>query len=217
MNESTARNIRVQDRYDELMRIGRHGHYETMFQVVREEIESLRQQLASCDAEIERLKTVPMRYRRMAFNAQLQDENTQLRQQLDHIKEVDFPRKVEAVSNGWRTRLDAERIVAKERFERLLSWVDDYCEVDDKDFVEIEPVVNAVLGEAIETNPLSDLRKQLAALKSELKTIGKAVDDPRTDLTMTMSEVIIEFKQQLAAALAAIKVKDKALEVANSR
>ena len=46
MNESTSRNIRVQDRYDELMRIGRHGHYETMFQVVREETESLRQQLA---------------------------------------------------------------------------------------------------------------------------------------------------------------------------
>ena len=89
MNESTARNIRVQDRYDELMRIGRHGHYETMFQVVREEIESLRQQLASCDAEIERLKTVPMRYRRMAFNAQLQDENAQLSQQLaDSQKQV---------------------------------------------------------------------------------------------------------------------------------
>jgi hypothetical protein len=57
MNESTARNIRVQDRYDELMRIGRHGHYETMFQVVREETESLRQQLAAAhkglDAAIE--------------------------------------------------------------------------------------------------------------------------------------------------------------------
>jgi len=86
MNESTARNIRVQDRYDELMRIGRHGHYETMFQVVREETESLRQ--------------------------------------------------------------------------------------------------------------------QLAALKSELKTIGNAIDDPRTDLTMTMSEIIIEQKKQLAAARA---------------
>lgn len=34
-------------------------------------------------AEVERLKTVPMRYRRMAFNAQLQDENNILRQ---HVK-----------------------------------------------------------------------------------------------------------------------------------
>ncbi len=91
MNESTARNIRVQDRYDELMRIGRHGHYETMFQVVREEIESLRQQLGAKDVEIARLKTVPMKYRRMAFNAQLQDENAKLSQQLDATQaKVDF-------------------------------------------------------------------------------------------------------------------------------
>lgn len=34
------------------------------------------------EKEIERLKTVPMKYRRMAFNAQLQDENAELRQQL---------------------------------------------------------------------------------------------------------------------------------------
>ena len=34
-------------------------------------------------AENGRLKTVPMRYRRMAFNAQLQDENAELGQQLD--------------------------------------------------------------------------------------------------------------------------------------
>jgi len=44
-----------------------------------EKIISLRQQLVSRDAEIERLKTVPMRYRRLAFNAKLQDENDQLR------------------------------------------------------------------------------------------------------------------------------------------
>ena len=50
--------------------------------VCEETIKSLRQQLAAKDAEIERLKTVPMKYRRMAFNAQLQNENDQLRQQL---------------------------------------------------------------------------------------------------------------------------------------
>ena len=37
---------------------------------------------ASRDAEVARLKTVPMKYRRMAFNAQLQDENAKLNQQL---------------------------------------------------------------------------------------------------------------------------------------
>ena len=50
-------------------------------------IVSLREQLAKKDAEIARLKTVPMKYRRMAFNAQLQDENEELRQQLADIKQ----------------------------------------------------------------------------------------------------------------------------------
>ena len=40
---------------------------------------------ASRDAEIARLKTVPMRYRRMAFNAQLQDEVTRLEQENDEL------------------------------------------------------------------------------------------------------------------------------------
>ena len=34
-----ARNARVQARYDELMHEGKHGHYETMSRVVREEVE----------------------------------------------------------------------------------------------------------------------------------------------------------------------------------
>ena len=38
--QKTARNARVQKRYDELMREGKHGHYETMFRVVREEVEA---------------------------------------------------------------------------------------------------------------------------------------------------------------------------------
>lgn len=38
-DEMNARNKRVADRYAELMHIGKHGHYETMFQIVREEVE----------------------------------------------------------------------------------------------------------------------------------------------------------------------------------
>lgn len=38
-DEKCARNRRVQNRYDELMQIGEHGHYETMFQVIHEECE----------------------------------------------------------------------------------------------------------------------------------------------------------------------------------
>lgn len=37
--EKNERNARVQARYDELMREGKHGHYETLFRVVHEEIE----------------------------------------------------------------------------------------------------------------------------------------------------------------------------------
>lgn len=37
--QKCERNARVQLRYDELMREGKRGHYETMFRVVREEVE----------------------------------------------------------------------------------------------------------------------------------------------------------------------------------
>lgn len=37
-DSKTAINARVQNRYDELMREGKHGHYETMFRIVHEEI-----------------------------------------------------------------------------------------------------------------------------------------------------------------------------------
>lgn len=33
----SGRNARVQARYDQLMREGKHGHYETLFQIVNEE------------------------------------------------------------------------------------------------------------------------------------------------------------------------------------
>ena len=52
------------------------------------ELEKLCAELAKKSAEIERLKTVPMMYRRMAFNAQLQDENNELRQQVAEKDEV---------------------------------------------------------------------------------------------------------------------------------
>ena len=37
--EKAERNRRVQERWDALCREGRHGHYETLFRVVREEVE----------------------------------------------------------------------------------------------------------------------------------------------------------------------------------
>jgi len=37
--QKTERNFRVKARYDKLMSEGKQGHYETMFRVVREEVE----------------------------------------------------------------------------------------------------------------------------------------------------------------------------------
>jgi hypothetical protein len=41
MMTSLQRNQFIAERYDELMRIGKHGHYETMFQVVAELLKKL--------------------------------------------------------------------------------------------------------------------------------------------------------------------------------
>lgn len=52
----------------------------------RREIRNLEATIAEQEAEIERLKAVPMKYRRMQFNAELQDENNALRQQLTTLQ-----------------------------------------------------------------------------------------------------------------------------------
>lgn len=46
-NQKTERNVRAQARYDELMREGKHGHYETMSRVIREEVELERARCAA--------------------------------------------------------------------------------------------------------------------------------------------------------------------------
>lgn len=50
-------------------------------------IEQLQARVRELEEENARLKTVPMRYRRMQFNAELQDENAALRQQLQSAQE----------------------------------------------------------------------------------------------------------------------------------
>lgn len=46
MEQKTERNCRVQARYNSLMREGKRGHYETIFRVVREEVEAERERCA---------------------------------------------------------------------------------------------------------------------------------------------------------------------------
>ena len=52
------RNFRVQERFDALMREGKHGFYETIFAVVREEVEQERE---ACANELEELGGKAMR------------------------------------------------------------------------------------------------------------------------------------------------------------
>lgn len=49
--EKRQRNARVQARYDALMSSAKHGHYETMFKIVREEIEAERERCAKVAEE----------------------------------------------------------------------------------------------------------------------------------------------------------------------
>lgn len=49
-------------------------------------IERQAAELDALRAEVARLKTVPMKYRRMEFNAQLQQENAELRAAIDALR-----------------------------------------------------------------------------------------------------------------------------------
>ena len=68
---------------------------------------------ASRDAEIARLKTVPMRYRRMAFNAQLQDEAARLEQENDQLR-AQIKQKDAEIAD----LLDANRIACEDLVEQ---------------------------------------------------------------------------------------------------
>jgi len=76
-------------------------------------------------AEIERLKTVPMKYRRMAFNAQLQNENAQLSQQLADNDLFELDR------NKWRNNYRREIAKLTEQLAAKRAEVDalmlEYC------------------------------------------------------------------------------------------
>ena len=79
------------------------------------ERDELKRQLAEHKAENERLNTVPMKYRRMAFNAQLQKENEDLQFRNDRLVQ-DFADVTEA--NDALRRIHAENI---EIFTRQLA------------------------------------------------------------------------------------------------
>ena len=72
------------------------------------------------EKEIERLKTVPMKYRRMAFNAQLQDENNELRAQLAAAQE-EIKTVTEQKNQMWFEMQTAQNQLAKAE-QRVAEW-----------------------------------------------------------------------------------------------
>ncbi len=58
LGQKSARNARVQARYDELMQEGKRGHYETMFRVVREEVERANPAGTSMELDAEEAESV---------------------------------------------------------------------------------------------------------------------------------------------------------------
>ncbi|MBK6587961.1 MAG: hypothetical protein IPG22_06560 [Acidobacteria bacterium] len=139
------------------------------------EIKSLRQQLVTLKTELKSIGEAiddPRTDLTMTMSEVIVEQKQQLAAALAEIakiKEVEFPRKVEVVAASWMTKLAAQKEHSKEQFEKLLRWVDDYCEVSDTDFEQIEQVVQSVLGEALEATPLADLRQQLAAALAAIK------------------------------------------------
>lgn len=90
-------------------------------------VEALRRQ----HAEIERLKTVPMKYRRMAFNAQLQEENAQLSEKIERLTaERDSAEKccsmLSRINNGIILAMQAAWIAhqyGKEPADSVMEWI----------------------------------------------------------------------------------------------
>ena len=79
----------------------RNERLEADYASLQEETNALRrihaENLAIKDAEIARLKTVPMKYRRMEFNAKLQAENAALKEQVTQLEREKDYRYVEQI------------------------------------------------------------------------------------------------------------------------
>ena len=86
----------------------------------QEGIAELRQQLADMTKERDKAKAMPMKYRRMEFNAQLQDEAESLRQQLsEHDTDVKMLR--DAIRFYMKAEGDYDLIEAGKKFTKVLA------------------------------------------------------------------------------------------------
>lgn len=92
---------------------------------------------ASRDAEIARLKTVPMKYRRMAFNAQLQDEVAKLENERDQLRV-----QISKLRDAFQTFIDEH-----EECQDADEWMAELCSME----------ALHVAGEAVATTPEQSL------------------------------------------------------------
>jgi regulator of replication initiation timing len=58
-------------------------------------------QVAALQAEVERLKAIPMKYRRLEFNAQLQNENDELRNRIEELERENNELLADAMRYRW--------------------------------------------------------------------------------------------------------------------
>ena len=99
---------------------------------------------ASRDAEIARLKAIPARYRRMAFNAQLQDEVTRLEQENDQLRAH-----INMLRDAFQTFIDEH-----EECQDADDWMAELCSTE----------ALHVAGEALATT----LEQSLAAYRNKV-------------------------------------------------
>ena len=118
------------------------------------------------EEEVERLKTVPMKYRRMAFNAQLQDENKELRAQLAAVQEEVERLKVD------RAKKQKESVTifdANCELRAQLAAAQEECEFQRNAHKQAEEL-------------MLEQSKQLAAAQEENGRLRIALDCTKTDL-----------------------------------
>ena len=64
---------------------------------------------------------------------ELEEENARLKAECDDIKQVQFPRKLEAVAVGWKKKLAAEQLNNKLLRDALQEYIDEHEECQDAD------------------------------------------------------------------------------------
>ena len=113
----------------------------------------------SCDALADQIAKLTKTYLEQAAQIEL------LQSDIAHIKEVEFVRRVEKVAANWQLKLETQTIKSREQFEKLLRFMDDYCEISDSDFTEIESTVEEVLLSS--TTPSQALADFAAKVRNE--------------------------------------------------